>query len=318
MNQRSVGVIRLIGTALLLVGVVSALLGPAETHVFYWFEEGGRFHYEGVGFGSLMFANIAIQIVGYYVIALLCIPLGYGHVKLRWWAPAIMTTLLIVWLIVGLPLSLMALMILVTSKNMSLASLPFVAIVFILLYPVLPIVLLRFYRSPSSRHAFRTAESSPNWLSETPESVKVAVSLMVLLALVLHFPLLVGGVFPLFGHVVYGLAGTVLLDLAIAVTVVLIWGVVQRYRWSWWGTVVFLGLITLASAATFLTIPPHDIVARMPLAPLEMEALSEIPMRGYQVALFVGVIPTAALVMLAVSRRSVIGPGARAGARLGS
>ena len=84
LDQRSIAVIRLVGIVLLLIGVASALVGPAETHVFHLFEEGGRFHYEGFGFGSLMFANIAIQIAGYYIIAALCIPLGYGHLKLRW------------------------------------------------------------------------------------------------------------------------------------------------------------------------------------------------------------------------------------------
>ena len=38
-------------------------------YCFYLFSEGGRFHYEGFGFGSFMFGNIASQIVGYYLIA---------------------------------------------------------------------------------------------------------------------------------------------------------------------------------------------------------------------------------------------------------
>ncbi len=113
LDQRPIAVIRFVGIVLLLIGVVSALVGPAETYVFHMFEEGGRFHYEGFGFGSLMFANIVIQIAGYYIIAALCIPLGYGHLKLRWWARTAMTTLLVDWLIVGLPLSLIALMMLV-------------------------------------------------------------------------------------------------------------------------------------------------------------------------------------------------------------
>ncbi len=309
MNQRSIAIIRLVGTALLLIGIVSALVGPAEMHVFYWFADGGRFHYEGAGFGSLMFANIAIQIAGYYVIAAVCIPLGYGHLKLRWWAPAIMRTLLVDWLIVGLPLSLIALMILVTSKGVSSVSLPFVVLGFILLYPVLPIMLLRFYRTPSAQRSFQTAEIPSNWLSGTPEALKVAVSLMVLLALVLHFPLLFNGLFPLFGRVVLGLPGTVLVDLSIATTVILVWGISQRYYWSWWCAVVFLSLIVASSAATFLTVPPHDIVAQLPLAPLEVEALSGIPMRGYHLALFVGVIPAATLIAVAISRRSFIGVG---------
>jgi hypothetical protein len=292
-----------------LIGVVSALVGPAEMHVFYLFADGGQFHYEGAGFASLMFANIAIQIAGYYVIAGLCIPLGYGHLKLRWWAPAIMKTLLVDWLIVGLPLSLMALLILVTSKGVTSVTLPFVVLGFILLYPVLPIMLLRFYRSPSAQRAFQTAEVPSNWLSGTPEAVKVAVSLLVLLAVVLHFPLLFDGFFPVFGHAVLGLPGTVLVDLSIATTVILVWGISQRYYWSWWCAVVFLGLLTASCAATFLTITPHDIVAQLPLAPLEKGALSGIPMRGYHLALFVGVIPTATLVAVVVSRRSFIGRG---------
>jgi len=173
-------------------------------------------------------------------------------------------------------------------------------------------VLLRFYRSPAARRAFRTAEIPSNWLSETPQSVKVAVSLMVLLALVLHFPLLVDGLFPLFGHVVLGLPGTVLTDLSLAATVVLIWSISRRYYWSWWCAVVFLALMTTSCVATFLTIPPLDIVAQLPFAPLEIEALSGIPLRGYQLALFLGVIPTGTLIAVAVSRRSFIGPGGRA------
>ena len=74
-----------IGALLLLIGIAAALLGPAEMYCFYLFSEGGRFHYEGFGFGSFMFGNIACQIIGYYVIAAVFIPLGYGHVRMRRW-----------------------------------------------------------------------------------------------------------------------------------------------------------------------------------------------------------------------------------------
>jgi hypothetical protein len=44
-----------IGALLLCVGIGCALLGPAEMYCFYLFAEGGRFGYEGFGFGSFMF-----------------------------------------------------------------------------------------------------------------------------------------------------------------------------------------------------------------------------------------------------------------------
>ena len=67
----------IIGVLLLLVGLGAAFLGPVEMYCFYLFSEGGRFHYDGFGFGSFMFGNIAWQIVGYYLIALVAVPLGY-------------------------------------------------------------------------------------------------------------------------------------------------------------------------------------------------------------------------------------------------
>ena len=41
----------------------------------------------------------------------------------------------------------------------------------------------------------------------------------------------------------------------------------------------------------------------MPFAALEIEALSGIPVQGYHLALSVGMIPAATLVVVAVSRR---------------
>lgn len=303
-DNRLALLVRFIGVMLLLLGAVSALLGPAETHVFQMFREGGRFYYRGFGFGSLMFGNIAIQIAGYYVIALICIPLGYGHIKLRWWAREAMKTLLVDWLIVGLPFSMIAAVILVTSKRITPAGLPFVALGFILLYPVIPIILLRFYRSQAAMRAFQAAEGRDGWLSDTPEARKVATSLLLLMAIVLHFPLLFGGFFPLFGRVMLGLRGVLLLDVSIAIAALLTWGFARGYYWPWWCAVLFLSFLIASSAVTFLSTQPLEILARMPFVPVEMDALSGMPVRGYHLALFAGAVPAATLIAAAISRRS--------------
>jgi len=296
----------MIGAVLLLLGIGGALVAPAEMHVFSFFQAGGRFHYEGFGLGSLMFANITIQIAGYYVIAALCIPLGYGHLKLRWWAGPVMTTLMVDWLLVGFPFSLIALLIFIQSKGVTSFSLPFVVLGFLLIYPVLPILMLRFYRNHGVQSALKTGDLPSHWLSRTPLAVRVAGSLMVLMALVLHFPLLFDGFFPLFGRILLGLPGFLAVDLAIATTVLLTWGVVRRKRWSWWCSVSFLGLMLSASTSTFLVVPPHEILAQMPFAPMEAEALSAVPMRGYHLALFFGVLPAVTLTALVASRRDFI------------
>ena len=93
-----------IGILMLLVGLVAALYGPAEAYGFYLFSEGGRFYFEGFGFGSLVFAIIAWQIIAYELIALLLIPLGIAHLRLRRWARVWAIALMWCAWIVGAPL----------------------------------------------------------------------------------------------------------------------------------------------------------------------------------------------------------------------
>jgi len=113
-------VLAVIGVLLLLIGMAAAVLGPAELYCFYLFSAGGRFHYEGFGFGSFMFGNIACQIIGYYLIAILFIPLGYGHLKVRRWARTLSLTFLWFWLVVGVPLLVVFLFVAITAKDLSL------------------------------------------------------------------------------------------------------------------------------------------------------------------------------------------------------
>ena len=87
-------IIKVVGILMLLTGVFAAVVGLVEIYCFYLFSEGGRFHYEGFGVGAFMFANIASQIVGYYLIAAVGISLGYGHLVGRRWARALALTLL--------------------------------------------------------------------------------------------------------------------------------------------------------------------------------------------------------------------------------
>ena len=115
-------VLGLIGACLLLVGVAAAFFGPLEIYCFYLFSEGGPFHYEGFGFGSFMFGNLALQIMGYYLIAVVLVPLGYGHLRRLRWVRLFSLTLLWFWLVVGLPLAVAFLFILFSSKELSSAA----------------------------------------------------------------------------------------------------------------------------------------------------------------------------------------------------
>jgi hypothetical protein len=282
-------VLAAIGVPLLLIGIPTAFLGPVEMYCFYLFSEGGRFHYEGFGFGSFMFGNIASQIIGYYLIAIVFIPLGYGHLRTRRWARTLSLTLLWTWLVVGAPLTVVGFFVLSASKDIS----PIAAIVAILVlassYLIVPGVLIRFYQSRDVGLTFEAKDPNSYWIEKMPMPILVLGSLYLFYIVVLHIPILFNGIFPLFGRFLSGLEGIFLLDFSIACLVCLAWGTIKRRTWAWWGSLVYFALMILSSFLTLLTSSYSDILSKMQFPPTEMEFLGGLPLQGYHFAILTGI-----------------------------
>jgi hypothetical protein len=306
MNRRTILVG--IGILLLAVGTVSAFTGPAEFYCFSLFSEGGPFHYEGFGFGSFMFANIATQILGYYLIAAVCLPLGYGHVRIRRWARTMSLSVLHVWLVIGLPVIAAAIFSVLSVKNYSpLTGLGF--IVFLgLLYFAVPWLGIRFYRSRSVRIAFEVRDPRRSWLERIPVPALALVFLFVFYAIVMHIPILLNGLFPLFGVLLNGLRGTLWLAASIVILVALAWGVLCRMEWAWWGALAYFLLLALSSVATFLSTDYSEILAKMHLPVKESQILEKLPLEGFHFALFAG-IPLVLTLIVIFRARSHFGVG---------
>ena len=295
--------LKVIGAGLLLVGAVAAFLGPVEIYCFYLFAEGGRFHYEGFGFGSFMFGNIACQVAGYYLIAMLLIPLGYGHLKTRRWARKLSLVLIWSWLVVGIPLSIVLFLMLVTAKELSLAAVLIAAILLGLSYLVIPGLLVRFYQSRDVRLTFETGDPQSYWIETRPMPVLVLSTLHLLYILVLHVPLLFNGIFPLFGVLVSDLPGMVLLDASILCLALLVWGLLRLRAWAWWGSLTYLGLFTTSSILTLIRSRYADILSVMDLPPTEVEFLDGVPLQGFHLAVFFGIPLLITLGVILVSRK---------------
>ncbi|NLT17526.1 MAG: hypothetical protein GXY11_07895, partial [Clostridiales bacterium] len=95
------------------------MLGLLETRCFSLFSEGGRFHYEGFGFGSFMFGNIAAQVIAYCLTGAVLTFLGYGHLSLRRWAAKLACCLMWAWLLIGLPVIAVVFFLLLASKELT-------------------------------------------------------------------------------------------------------------------------------------------------------------------------------------------------------
>jgi hypothetical protein len=303
----------LIGAALLLVGVAAAFLGPVEIYCFYLFGEGGRFHYEGFGFGSLLFGIITWQIFGYYLIALLCLPLGYAHVRPRRWARVAMLSLLWCALIVGLPL-LVVFLLMLSFKELSNAGAMLVVIALAAAYLIMPGLCIRFYRSQGVKRAFEARDTAPHAIERLPLPVLVLGVLFLFYLLVLHVPLFFNGIVPLFGTWLSDMPGFGVLSLSIWGLAFVTWGVWRQKAWAWWSSWVYFGAMAASSVVTLAPSSLAEILSPMKLPPAEMEILANMPLQGVHLLPFVIVPLALTLVVILVSKRHfasrVFSPGA--------
>jgi hypothetical protein len=281
-------VLAAMGVAFLLMGLAGALLGPIEIQAFYLFVEGGRFHYEGFRFGSFMFANIACQVLFYYLLAALFIPLGYGHLRARRWARTLALVLLWDWVVAGLPLSLVLLFMLFTAKALPVAGAVLVTVAVALCYPLVPLLLIRFYQSRDVRLTLETRDAGSSRLEGIPLPVLVLGSLYLFYALILHLPALANGLFPLFGVFLTGQAGFIAFDLAVLGALALAWGTFRQWAWAWWASLAYLGALALSVIATFARSSWLGILAQWGLPATELGWLEGVPLQGHHLAVLLG------------------------------
>ncbi len=296
-------VIKFIGWLLLLSGIAVGMLAPLEMYCFYLFSDGGRFHYEGFGFGTFMFANIAGQIVGYYLIATVLILLGIGHLKIKRWAKKLSLALLCTWLFVGAPLLVLVYFILAGTKALS----PVIALMalffFALSYLVFPWLLIRFYRGRNIRLTFETRDGKSYWIEDMPVPILVMSFLYAFYIIMFHLLILFNGLFPLFGNFLFGFQGIIAIDITIACLVAILYGTLRRRLWAWWAAVVGLSMFTFSTIFTFTRSSYAAILSGLAFPARELEFLSGVPLQGVHFAIMTGVPLLATIGLVLLSKR---------------
>jgi len=297
------GILRGIGGLLILAGLGFALLGPVEIYCFYLFSEGGRFHYQGFGFGSLMFGNIAIQVAGYYLIGALLLVLGHGHLRLKRWARKLTMGLLAAWLVAGIPLLLIVALMLFSAKELSVPATGVIVALLGLSYFVLPRLLTRFYASADVKHTLEAHDSSSGWLESVPTPILTVVLVSGLCILGLHALVLFNGLFPAFGTFVSGLEGICLLDAAMMCLALLSWGLLRLRSWAWWGSLLYFVALGSSSVITLARHNTKDLLFALNLPARELEFLGGLKVSGMHLAGLVAIPLLAMLGLLVRSRR---------------
>jgi len=295
-------VLVIIGVLMLLLGLAAAIIGPYEMYAFYLFSEGGRFHYDGFGFGSFMFANITWQIIGYYAIAFLCIPLGYGHIRLRKWVRPIMQSFLWCSLIVGVPLMVVFLFMLSVKALSPVVSI-LVVLSLVVLYLMVPYLLIRFYRSHNVQRTFDAKDQNSYRINKVPIPILVLSALFTFYVVVLHVPIFFNGIFPLFGMWLSGLQGVVALDLSIVSLAFLTWGIFRQKTWAWLGSVVYFFFLTTSVIITLIMSSFPEMLGLMKFPVTEIKLLEKMPLHGIHFVPFIGIPLVITLIVIVLSKR---------------
>jgi hypothetical protein len=252
-----------------------------------------------------MFGNIASQIMGYYLIAAVLLPLGYGHLRIRRWARPLTLALLWFWIVAGVPLIVAFLFALLSAKELSLAAALIVIIILGVAYPAVPGLLIRFYRGRNVRLTFEKEDRDQKtvWIEGLPVPILVLGLLFSFYVVVLHVLILFNGAFPLMGAWVTELTGITLLDISIWCLVGLIWGTLRRKQWAWWGSLLYFGFMTASWIVTLVRSSWSDILAAMDFPSFEMEILQNVPLQGVHFSVLAGVPLLLTLVAIVRARR---------------
>jgi len=293
-----------LGIPLLLAGIGCAFLGPVETYVFYLFSEGGRFYYDGFRFGSFMFGNIAAQVLAYYVLAAVLIPVGHGHLRLRRWTPPLIQALLRTWLVLGLPLLVVLFFMTVSVKSFSTAGGAVFVVLLAASYLVLPWLGMRLYAAERVRATFSAGGPQPGALELRPVPILMLCLLHLFFLIVLHLPILFRGLFPFFGTLLGDMQGIYSISAEVLVLAALLWGTWGRQRWAWWGSLLFYAALAATWLLTFAHMSYADLLVWLRFSPREMEILSGIPLRGWHIGAFVALPLLSTLLVILASRRS--------------
>ena len=273
--------ITVIGGLMLLAGVCAACLAPAEFYSYYLFTEGGRFHYEGFGFGSFLFGVIAVQIVLYYLMALILIPLGWGHLKRQSWVPKVSAVLLRTWLVAGIPLLLFFLFMLISFKEPSPGFVVFSLLVCVLLYPVVPVSLIRFYESRHVSDIFHAGGKNDSRINSFPPSMLVTVILYSGGILFFHILLLYRGIFPFFGTWLTDLPGFAMTILSIFFLALLAAGTLKRKIWAWWLSVTGIAAFMISSGLSLVSGDIQSLVRVLKFPETEAGMFMNMPLKGW-------------------------------------
>ncbi len=302
--------LRIVGVFLLIVGLVGAYYAPLEIYVLYLFSEGGRFHYDGFGVGSFWFAVFMVLNLGYYLIAAVCLPLAVGHIRLRRWGLTLARLYAWFWLGAGVLLVVNSILLIPSAfrlnldRNILFTRLVLIGVSTLFVLVILPLLALWFYQSSKVRSVFVAHDPNLYWTERYPFPLLAVLLLFLISIIVLHIAMFFQAMFPMFGRILLGRQSVYILAFCNLIFIILIYGIARLKIWAWWGSLVYVSLLTVSSGMTFSRYRFYDIVQMMNLPVYELEFIDNILLiHDYRLVGLITIPLLTALVLIIYSKR---------------
>lgn len=236
--------------------------------------------------GALLYGSIGAILVW----------IGIGSVRLERWVRPLMLSLAWIWLITGLMATpLMAsmlddLMLLATVEMEARPAELLAAVkVFILSITVLggvvfPALLIWAYRDPDVGRTCEAHHRKPAWTDRCPLPV-LGLSVCLGLAAWVTLPIALRPVVPVFGHLVTGWPGSLLVLGSAALAAWLAWSTYRLRPGGWWATAIALIVFGASTVVTFGAVDPLEVYRAMGYPEEVLAAWSGSPVSGRPVVI---------------------------------
>ncbi len=239
------------------------------------------------GPGQMPVQQVVSAAATYLLLAIFFIAVGYGSIRARRWARALMLMFAWIWLICGI-LGLGFFCVMMpgiyetmakqqghpsTPEALAMMNVILFAILSVI-YILMPGVFLLFYGSSHVKATCEWKDPQTRWTDRCPLPV-LGLSLMLACGTALY-PVTViayGGVFPFFGIVLSGLAGSVMILLSSAIWGYLAWGLYKLRANAWWGTIGMGVIYMISTIITFIHVDLFDFYRKMGLPERDLQML---------------------------------------------
>lgn len=264
--------IRITGILFLAVGLISLFIFPAEFTSFYAFTEGGKFHYEGFAFGSLMFAFIISNAMAYFTFAVFCIPLGMGNLKLKKWGLNLSLACLKTISIIGMTLMIAFLFSFELIKKLELYQTLLILSFLIIFLIALPFAAIKFYINPKTGSLFQ--ESVPGNYFEKQSTNQLTVLLLnYFWMMVFYLLIFLKGAFPLWGEFIFKKEGVYLISTAVFVLLVISYFFYKNKYRAEIASLIYYLFLFFTFAFTYFKYSTNDFLNKLSLPVYEMEKI---------------------------------------------